>query len=171
MPKQWYSVWSQRYHVITETVTMQQLGMHIDSKLNLDSHVAFLCTKAGRKINVLRCTRRSLGYVNKMAIYDSFIITNFYHCPDVWMFTSKSSRKKTWKHSEACTKICLHWLFTEWLRIIWKKCGSQEVNVMTLCYVEMEVYECVKNMNPQYLNEMLILKKYRYDLGDNSLLD
>ena len=42
---------------------------------------------------------------------------------------------------------------------------------MTLCYAEMEVYECVKNMNPQYLNEMLILKKYRYDLGDNSLLD
>ena len=42
---------------------------------------------------------------------------------------------------------------------------------MTLCYVEMEVYKCVENMNPQYMNEMFILKKYRHDLGDNSLLE
>ena len=42
---------------------------------------------------------------------------------------------------------------------------------MTLRYMAMEVYKCVKNSNPQYLNEMYTLKKCRYDLGDDSLLE
>ena len=34
-----------------------------------------------------------------------------------------------------------------------------------------EVYKCVNNMNPQYLNEIFTLKKCTYDLRDNSLLE
>ena len=81
-------------NVITATSTMKILGMHIDSKLNFNGHIAFLCTKAGRQLNVLQRMRGSLDYVSKMAIYNSFIISNFNYCPVVWMFTSKSSLNK-----------------------------------------------------------------------------
>ena len=80
--------------VITATSTMKILGIHIDSKLNFNGHIAFLCTKAGWQLNVLHRMRGSLDYVSRMAIYNSFIISNFNYCPVVWMFTSKSSLNK-----------------------------------------------------------------------------
>ena len=78
-------------NVITATSTMKILCIHIDSKLNFNGLIAFLCTKAGRQLNVLQ---RMLDYVSKMAIYNSFIISSFNYCPAVWMFTSKSSLNK-----------------------------------------------------------------------------
>ena len=62
--------------VITATSTMKILGIHIDSKLNFNGHIAFLCTKAGQQLIVLQRMRGSLDYVSKMAIYNSFIISN-----------------------------------------------------------------------------------------------
>ena len=92
----------------TATSSMKILGMHIDSKLNFNGHIAFLCIiKAGRQLNVLERMKGYLDYVSRMAIYNSFIISNFNYCPVVWMFTSKSSLKK---HSEGFAKICLQWL-------------------------------------------------------------
>ena len=45
------------------------------------------------------------------------------------------------------------------------------VKLMTLLYMFMEVYKCVKNTNSQYLNEMSTLKKCTYDLWDHSFLE
>ena len=42
---------------------------------------------------------------------------------------------------------------------------------MILRYMSLEVYNCVNNMNPQFLNEMFTLNKYTYDLRDNSVLE
>ena len=81
-------------NLITATSLMKILSIHIDSKLNFNGHIAFLCTKAGRQLNVLQRMRGSLDYVNRMAIYNSIIISNFNNCPVVWMFTSKSSLNK-----------------------------------------------------------------------------
>ena len=64
-------------NVITATSTLKILGIHTDSKLNFNGHIAFLCTNAGRQFNVLQRMRGSLDYVSKMAIYNSFIISNF----------------------------------------------------------------------------------------------
>ena len=84
-------------NVITATSTMKILGIHSYSsysKLNFNGRIAFLCTKAGGQFNVLQRMMGSLDYVSRMAIYNSFIISNFNYCPVVWMFTIKSSLNK-----------------------------------------------------------------------------
>ena len=62
-------------NVITVTSNMKILGIHIDSKLNLNGYIAFLCVKAGRQLNVSECMKWYLDYVSRMAIYNSFIIS------------------------------------------------------------------------------------------------
>ena len=56
-------------NVITATSTMKILGIHIDSKLNFNGHIAFLCTKAGRQLNVWQRMRGFLceqnGYLQQ----------------------------------------------------------------------------------------------------------
>ena len=56
-------------NVITATSTMKILSIHIDSKLNFNGHIAFLCTKSGRQLNISQCMRGSLDYVSRMAGY------------------------------------------------------------------------------------------------------
>ena len=79
---------------ITATTTIKIFGIHIDSKLNFNNYTAFLCTKTSGQLNVLQRMRVSLDYVSRMAIYNSFVTSNFNYCPVVWMFTSKSSLNK-----------------------------------------------------------------------------
>ena len=65
------------------------LGIDIDDRLTFDGHVRNMCIKAGRQLNALQWLKGSLDKKNsRMAIYTSFIISNFNYCPIVWMFTS-----------------------------------------------------------------------------------
>ena len=94
---------------VTATSAMKILGIHIDSKLKFNGHIAFLCTEAGRQLNVLQRMRGSLDHVSRMAIYSSFINSNFNYCP-VSDVHQQVLDEQTWKHSEAYSKICLQWL-------------------------------------------------------------
>ena len=74
--------------------TMKVLGIDIDDRLTFDSHISNMCIKAGRQLNVLQRLRGSLDQDSRMAIYKSFIMSNFNYCPLIWMFTSKTSLSK-----------------------------------------------------------------------------
>ena len=71
--------------------TMKVLGTDIDDRLTFDGHISNMCIKAGRQLNVLQRLRGSLDQDSRMAIYKSFIMSNFNYCPLIWMFTSKTS--------------------------------------------------------------------------------
>ena len=42
---------------------------------------------------------------------------------------------------------------------------------MTLRLLAIEVYKCVNNFNPEYLNEMFTMKNCPYDLRDTCILE
>ena len=130
----------------------------------------WLITQCKCLINVLQRVRGSLDYVSKMVIYNNFIISNFNYCPVVWMFTSKSSLNKLENIQKRALRFVCNDFVSNYSELL-GKCGSQRVKLMTLRCMSIEVYRCVKNMNPQYLNEMFTLKKFTYDLRDNSLLE
>ena len=67
------------------------LGVSIDQCLKFNKHISDMCSKAGRQLNVLQRSRGSLDFDSRMAIYKSFIISNFNYCPLLWMFSSKMS--------------------------------------------------------------------------------
>ena len=73
---------------------MKVLGITIDDKLNFCEHISNVCNKAGRQLNVLQRLKNVLDYKSRMAIYNSFVMSNFNYCPIVWMFTSKKSLEK-----------------------------------------------------------------------------
>ena len=116
-------------NVITATSTMKILGIYIDNKLNFNGHIAFLCTKAGRQLNVLQHMRRSLDYVSRMAIYNSFIISNFNYCPVVWMFTSKSSLNNLENIQKRTLRFVCNDFVSNYSELL-EKCGSQGVKLM-----------------------------------------
>ena len=76
---------------IQVTDDMKVLGINMDYCLKFDKHIAYLCAKAGRQLNVLQRLKGSLDYSSCLTIYKTFITSNFNYCPIVWMFASKRS--------------------------------------------------------------------------------
>ena len=70
---------------------MKVLGVKIDDKLNFTEHISDVSTRAGRQLNILQRLKKVLDYKSRMAIYKSFIMSNFNYYPIVWMFTFKKS--------------------------------------------------------------------------------
>ena len=57
------------------------LGVCIDDQLSFNAHVDRICTKAGRQVSALQRLTGVLHYESWLAIYKSFIMSNFDYCP------------------------------------------------------------------------------------------
>ena len=152
------------------TVSMNVLGINIDDKLNFKSHVSNMCNKAGRQFNVLQRLEGSLDYANRLSIYKSFIMSNFNYCPVVWMFTSKSSLSKLEDIQRRALRFVLDDYTSDYHELP-NKANVPGVKIMALRYLAIEVYKCVNGLNPKYLNDLFTIKKCKYDLRDDSLIN
>ena len=65
---------------INPSQSVKLLGIEIDSKLNFDTHVHEICQKAARQINALKRLSKFLNLDSRMAIFRSFITSNFGYC-------------------------------------------------------------------------------------------
>ena len=74
--------------------TVKLLGVTFDYMLNFEAHIANICKKAARQINVLLRLSNVLNQETKILIYKSFIYSNFNYCPLVWHYCSKASTDK-----------------------------------------------------------------------------
>ena len=75
--------------IISSAEAIKVFGVKIDDKLNFTEHISDVCTKAGRQLNILQRHKTVLDYKSLLAIYKSFIMSNFNYCSIVWMFTCK----------------------------------------------------------------------------------
>ena len=110
---------------------------------------------------------RVLDYKSRMPIHNSFVMSNFNYCPIVWMFTSKKSLEKI----ENIKKCALRFDYQPNHHDLLSKNEATGIKIMTLRLLAIEVYKCVDNFNPEYLNEMFIKKNCPYDLRDTSILE
>ena len=80
------------------------LGIEFDNRLTFNCHIASLCKKAARQLAVLKRIGHLLTIKGKLAIFNSFIESNFNYCPLIWHFCSqtntKNSRKFKKEHSD-----------------------------------------------------------------------
>ena len=74
------------------------LDIEIDQSLTFDTHIANICKKAARHLAVLKRFGHLLTRQGKLAIFKSFITSNFNYCPLIWHFCSQSSTKKREKN-------------------------------------------------------------------------
>ena len=81
------------------------LGIDVDYMLNFDRQISNICKKAAIQLNVLLRLRKFLNQESRMAIYKTFIKSNFNYCPLVWHFCSKSNTNKLEKLQHRALRI------------------------------------------------------------------
>ena len=74
--------------------TVELLGVEVDFRLNFESHINNLCTKAGGQLNSLFRFKKFLSSDSKKLCVNSFILSNFSYCSLVWHFCKGISNNK-----------------------------------------------------------------------------
>ena len=148
---------------------MKVLGIDIDNMLTFDGHVSNMCIKAGKQLNALQRLKGSLHQDSRMAIYKSFIMSNFNHCPVIWIFTSKTSLSKLENIQKRALRFVLDDYQTGYTDLL-QNANVPGIKTMVLRYLAIEVFKCINEIRSAYLSAMFTCKQCPYALRDSSIL-
>ena len=81
------------------------LGIILDNQLKFDKLIENICQKASRKLNALARVTNYIKLPKKRILMDAFFKVQFYYCPAVWMFHSRSSNNEINRLHERCLRI------------------------------------------------------------------
>ena len=81
------------------------LGVKFDYKLIFNSHIAYLCKSASRKINALARVTPYMNISKHSILMNAFSKSQFNYCPLVWMNHSRINNVKINRLREKCLRI------------------------------------------------------------------
>ena len=156
-------------HSIHPNNTLKMLGVTLDDKLNFKTHVRNVCQKASRQINALKRISKFLNEQCRMHAYKSFVFANFNYCPVVWMFCGKTNLGKLERLQERAFSTIFLEKSLSYNELL-KKSGQLSVKMNLMRFLIIEVFKCVRGINPSYLNDMFIDPTSNYDFRHSSRL-
>ena len=140
---------------------VKALGVTIDNRLNFTEHVSSLCTKAARQLNALSRISRYLDETSRAIIYNSFVASNFSHCPLVWHFCGKGNNDKLEKIQERALKI-IYRNYSMSYQDLLDMSNSSTLQITRERLIALEVFKCIRNMSPDCLSKMFQIKDKAY---------
>ncbi len=93
--------------VFSHSSNIKILGVTIDECLIFNEPINIICSNAARQLNAIKRYQCNLDKESKLAIYRSYILSNFNYCPLVWHFLWNTKFKKYGKDSRKSLKICI----------------------------------------------------------------
>ena len=150
---------------ISSCQEIKVLGVTLDEKLNFNSHISGLCKKASRQINILKRLSKYLNQESRVSIYKSFISSNFNYCPVAWIFCGKRNSNKLEKLQERALRFVFNDR-TSCYSALLKRGNFLSLSAIRLRALAIEVYKCVKKLNPAYMNDLFELNETPYNFRD-----
>ena len=151
-------------HDLHRDNTLKMLDVTLDDKLNFKTHIRNICQKASRQINALKRISKFLNAQCRMHVYKSFV-----YCPVVWMFSRKNNLGKLERFQERALSTILLDKSLSYDDLLKKSCQlSVRINLIRLSSIE--VFKCVRGINPSYLNDMFTEPSSSYDFRNPSRL-
>lgn len=141
------------------------LGVTLDNNLCYDKHVAILCTRASFQINALKRLAKYLDVNSRIAIYKSFISSNFMYCPVAWLFCGKRNALKLEKLQERALRFVLS-DYTSTYNDLLRRGDFLSLSAIRIRHLAIEMYKCVHGLNPLYLNDLFEANNVEYNLRD-----
>jgi len=145
------------------------LGIHIDAGLTFKKQIMIICKKAGKQTSAIMRLSTVISIKVKLAMYRTFILSNFNYCPVMWMFCGQGNLKKM----EAIQLKALRFVFYDFnssYEELLVKSGQPSIAIHLIQSLAIEVYKCLNNIAPKYLCTLLTKHNIPYELRDNNIL-
>ena len=142
------------------------LGVFIDYELNFSDHVTDLCKRASRQLNAVRRVAKYLKKDCLMKLFYAFVRSNLRYCATVWHFCSKSSTIKMEKIQKAALRV----VFTADYSKLLNMSKRSPLLIVRLRALLIEVFKCVRELDPIFMNILFTLNNKPYDTRSGSLI-
>ena len=139
--------------VVWESKSEILLGVTIDNDLTFDENVEFLNKKASQKLSALTRMARIASFKKKKILLNSFIQSQYGHCVEVWMFTSRKLNDKINSiHKRALQAVYLDYssTFAELL----EKDKSITIHQRNVQLVAIEMFKAAKEIGPDIVRDL-----------------
>jgi len=142
------------------------LGVEFDYKLNFNIHTNSICKKVSQQINASMRININLDMHSRLAIYNSFIVSNFNYCNNIWLFSNKSGLSKLDKANERAIRFIYNDKKTPYDTLLNEK---GHLDIFRLCYKGLctTMYKIWNGISPPYLTSLFQINEHRYNLRDN----
>ena len=150
---------------IPEQTSVKLLGLTIDSHLTFNDHIADLCKKAGRQLNVLRRLSSKLDESIRMNIYRAFIVSNFNYCSVVWHFCGEANHKRLEKIQERALRYVYNDFSSAYADLL-NKAELCTITLSRLKFIATEIFKCVSEIGPTFLFNLVESKSEVTHLRD-----
>ena len=137
------------------------LGVDIDYRLNFNSHIANICKKASRQLNVLKRIGKYLCKLSKLTIYHSFILSNLNYCPLAWHFCNEQNTRKLEKIQERA----LRFIYDDYICTyddLLERCSLPTLKLRRMRTMALQVFSIVHKDSPLYLHDLINIKQHSY---------
>ena len=155
-------------NTIISSDCIKVIGVTLDRNLQYTTHISNLCSKASTQINAMKIIGKYLDTDCCIAMYKSFISSNFSYCLVSWMFCGKRNSDKLEKLQERALRFVLFSDYTSPYSDLLKRGNFLSLSALRIRYLAIEMYKCVHGLNPPYLNELFISIDARYNLRDSN---
>ena len=129
---------------ITITDDFEVLGVTIDDKLKFEKHVAKVCRKVSRQVEVLKRMKKLLPFETRKSIYFAFILPHFNYCSETWPFSSKSASAKLEKVNERALRFVFNEKQTQYQELL-NKIGLPSLTNQRLAKIVCMVYKAINH--------------------------
>ena len=154
---------------ITSENSIKVLGVTLDDRLKFDGHVVDICKRASRQINALKRISRYLNEDSRILVYNTFVSSTFSYCPVSWIFCGKKNSRKLDKLQERALRFVYRDSCSSYDDLL-KRGGFLSLSRHRVRHLAIEVFRCVKGLNPQYLNDLFSERSVEYQLRDSCRL-
>ena len=110
-----------------------------------------------------------MTFIQKMTLYNSFIMSVFNYCPVVWMFCGKTANAKI----DNIQRKALQSLYNDFdssYDILLRRGNHLTIHELNKRHLLEEVYKSIHRINPPFLNELFEHKIINHNLRIKNLL-
>ena len=143
------------------------LGIKIDNKLKLNTHVDEICKNAGQKLNVLSRVTPYMDLPKRRILLNVFFISQFSYCPLVRMFHSRGKNNKINRIHERCFQMIYDDKKSTFYKML-EKDGSTSIHKRNLRFLACEMFKLKRGIAPKLIKELILPnRQHRHELRNN----
>jgi ribonuclease P/MRP protein subunit RPP40 len=151
------------------TFEMVLLGVTIDWKLNFNIHAHLICDNVSRKVNALMRLRTTLSVDQKLVLLNSYVMSQFNYCSNVWMFHGKVVNDRINRIHKRALRAVYNDFSSNYQQLLLKgdHVTIHQKNLKTLAT---KTFKSVHGYSPKFINAMFTVKKVKYNHRIQNLL-
>ena len=131
------------------------LVIKIDNKLNFDTHVKGLCTKANNKLRALARATSYMSLEKKKLLMNSFFNAQFNYCPLTWMLHSRSNNNKIKHLHERCLRIIYNDKQSSYEELLIKD-GTVSIRHRNIQTLATEMFKVKNELSPEIICDIFM---------------